>query len=502
VPIKTYIIHQNQVKIMISLLYVDDEPDLLALGRLFLERGGEFSVTTAGSAEEGLRDLSVRDFEAVISDYQMPDMDGIEFLKKVRLLHGNLPFILFTGRGREEVVIEAINHGVDFYLQKGGQPAAQFAELRHKLLVAIERRRTVDALRIENEKNRGLMDHASDAIFISDIATGMLIDANKKARETIGKSLDEIREMHFRNLQPPGLHEPWENIFDEVAKKGTRSLSIVVLGNGGRHIPMIVSSTVIDLGGKPCLMGIFHDISEIQMTQEALQLANKKLNLLADITRHDIRNKLTVMGGYLDLLNDRPTEPDYSMYVRKIKSTVKVIGDNIEFTKLYQNLGVASPDWQNVHDVFFRACTHIDIKKISVQSDTHELEIFADPLLERAFYNFVENSLQHGGNVSIIRISSKELPSGDVIVSIEDNGNGIPPFEKDTIFSKGYGRNTGLGLFLVQEILSITGISVRESGEYHTGARFDLRVPAGVHRHPRQNPAERCHILLPVTNNF
>jgi PAS domain S-box-containing protein len=486
---------------MISVLYIDDEPDLLALGKLFLERGREFSVTIAGSAHEGLQYLSRTSFDAIISDYQMPDMDGIEFLKEVRSLYGNIPFILFTGRGREEVVIEAINHGVDFYLQKGGPPAAQFAELNHKLLVAVERRQAVNALRIENEKNRGLMDHASDAIFIADAVTGMLTDANKKALETLGKSLDEIRVMHYRDLHPYELRGQFEKAYMKAAEEGAGSQAMVIIGNGGRHIPVIMSATTMDLGGKPSIMGIFHDISEIQMAQEALQLANKKLNLLADITRHDIRNKLTVMGGYIALVRDRPTEPEYSMYIKKIKSTVKVIGENIEFTKLYQNLGVTAPDWQNVHDVFFRACTHIDIKNISIQSDTRGLEIFADPLLERAFFNFVDNSLHHGGPVSTIRISVKESPSGETIITIEDNGMGVPPFDKANIFTKGFGKNTGLGLFLVQEILSITGITIRETGEYHKGARFELLLPQGGYRYPRNTQGDRCHILTSVLNN-
>jgi PAS domain S-box-containing protein len=486
---------------MIALLYVDDEPDLLDLGKLFLERGGEFSVTVSSSAHEGLEKLSATSFDAVISDYQMPDMDGLELLKQVRVQYGDLPFILFTGRGREEVVIEAINHGVDFYLQKGGDPRSQFAELRHKILIALERRRAVNALRSENEKNKNLMDHASDAIFITDVESGFFVDANKKAQEITGRSLEEIRSSGHLSLYPSEYHDQYRSAFEKITRVGSGSMTLVVLGASGKYIPMIVSSTCIELDGRSCLMGIFHDISEIQMTQESLQLANRKLNLLADITRHDIRNKLTVIGGYLDLVKDRPTEPDYSMYVKKILSTVKVIGENIEFTKLYQNLGMTNPTWQNVHDVFFRACTHIDIKKISIQSDTHDLEIFADPLLERAFYNFVENSLQHGGNVTLIRISATESQYGDVRIIIEDNGKGIPPFDKTSIFSKGFGRNTGLGLFLVQEILSITGISITENGEYHKGARFELKVPHGAYRYPRHVQGERCHILQGASHN-
>ena len=80
----------------------------------------------------------------------------------------------------------------------------------------------------------------------------------------------------------------------------------MVVDRNGHQIPALASGALIDLGGRQYVMGIYHDISEIQMTQDALRLANRSLNLLAEITRHDIRNKLTVMGGYLELVKDRP----------------------------------------------------------------------------------------------------------------------------------------------------------------------------------------------------
>ncbi len=115
----------------IRVLYVDDEPDLLTIGKLFLEESGDFTITTAPNAAEALMLLEQEKFDAIVSDYQMPEMDGIQFLVEVRTRFGPTPFILFTGRGREEVVIQAINSGADFYLQKGGDPGAQFAELSH-----------------------------------------------------------------------------------------------------------------------------------------------------------------------------------------------------------------------------------------------------------------------------------------------------------------------------------------------------------------------------------
>jgi CheY-like chemotaxis protein len=133
---------------MISLLYVDDEPDLLDLCKLFLEREGDFSVATVASAKEGLQILNKGTIDAIVSDYQMPGMDGIEFLKHVRTDFKEIPFILFTGKGREEVVIEAIENGADFYLQKGGDPRAQFSELSHKIRQAFRRKKAEEELRM------------------------------------------------------------------------------------------------------------------------------------------------------------------------------------------------------------------------------------------------------------------------------------------------------------------------------------------------------------------
>jgi len=126
----------------IRVLYVDDEPTLLELGKIFLENSGRFTVDTSTSAQESLNSPALLSYDVIVSDYQMPGMNGIAFLKDVRKRSTGLPFILFTGRGREEVVIEAINNGADFYLQKGGDPEAQFAELAHKMRQAVSRRKS------------------------------------------------------------------------------------------------------------------------------------------------------------------------------------------------------------------------------------------------------------------------------------------------------------------------------------------------------------------------
>ncbi|WFN34159.1 PocR ligand-binding domain-containing protein [Methanogenium sp. S4BF] len=147
-----------------SILYVDDEDALLEITKIFLERSGAFSVDTAGSASEALGLIQSHAYSAIVSDYEMPGMNGIEFLKAVRTYSPDLPFIIFTGRGREDVVIEALNSGASYYLQKGGNPKAQFAELIHKLNLAIEKQKTDEQLWLDEQRLEALVDFYEKSI--------------------------------------------------------------------------------------------------------------------------------------------------------------------------------------------------------------------------------------------------------------------------------------------------------------------------------------------------
>jgi len=109
-------------------------------------------------------------------------------------------------------------------------------------------------------------------------------------------------------------------------------------------------------------------------------------------------------------------------------------------------------------------------------------------MLEKVFSNLLDNSLRHGGHVTGIGVSAHESDQGLVVVW-EDNGVGIRAGEKERIFERGFGKHTGFGLFLVREILSLTGITIKETGKPGTGARFELLVPKGAYRFSA--PAEK-----------
>ena len=175
----------------IRVLYVDDEPDLLELGKMFLERSGDFSITTNDSATAALELLGTEQFNAIISDYHMPGMDGIQFLLEVRKRFGQVPFILFTGRGREEIVIKAINSGADLYLQKGGEISAQFAELAHKTRIVVERHATIAALKESEEKNRRIVETSHEGIWAMD-EDFVTTYVNERMAKMLGCNADEM----------------------------------------------------------------------------------------------------------------------------------------------------------------------------------------------------------------------------------------------------------------------------------------------------------------------
>lgn len=175
----------------IRILYVDDEPSLLEIGKLFLEDNGEFTVDTVTSAREALSRMKTERYDAIIADYQMPEMDGIQFLVEVRSHFGPVPFILFTGRGREEIVIAALNSGANFYIQKGGEPVSQFAELSHKIISAVNGRSAETALRESEERLRSFVGQALEGISIVD-EEGRIVEWNPAQEKITGMPRHEV----------------------------------------------------------------------------------------------------------------------------------------------------------------------------------------------------------------------------------------------------------------------------------------------------------------------
>jgi len=764
--------------VMISALYVDDDPSFLEIGKMFLEHSGMIQITTAISAKAALEIMQEQIFDVIISDYEMPGMNGIEFLKKIREKNAIIPFIIFTGRGREDVAIEALNSGASFYLQKDGNPAALFIELINMVNRAVqhahaafelekkneeltslneelaaseeELRRTIEQLALQSEQIREseeryrlVMEATSDGIwdwnlktneaFFSDWYYRMigyepgefegnyenwrsllhpddviraekeiqesltrkdkgfdiefrirtkngdyryihgrgkvvawdnegnpcrmvgshiditdrkrmesaLLDSEEKYRLLAEKSRDIIfmlrlpewkyeyispsvleitgytQEEFYRNpdllrrciaphsleyfekaykdllngiipetyefqiitksgelkwvsqrnspitdksgtitaLQgivtditerktseeivceamqkyetlfssvPTGiivtdengaiievnqhaariLHVSREELIDkgisrpewtifkndgtivsssqtypllELLKQGENiaGIEIGIQNPNGEIAWIMATASLLRLKGYGSVIS-FLDIGEQRRISQALTMVNKKLSLLTSITRHDVKNSLTALKGFLYLLAEEIDTKSEKELIDRIGSITGDIERKIVFTSTYQNIGAESPQWQNISHLV----DALNADGMKVVNELKGLEVFADQMLGMVFENLIQNSLMHGEKVSQILLSKRQ-EGQDLIILYEDDGIGIPNSEKENIFERGYGKNTGFGLFLIREILSITGLSIRETGKYGEGARFEILVPQGSYR--------------------
>ncbi|MGB8219699.1 MAG: PAS domain S-box protein [Methanoregula sp.] len=231
------------------------------------------------------------------------------------------------------------------------------------------------------------------------------------------------------------------------------------------------------------LIGSVHDITERKRAENALNQANRKLNLLSGITRHDITNQLTTLQGYLAILEMNRNDPNFKEYLQKAKTTAEHISATIKFTKEYESIGVNAPVWQDCRVLVDTAATQVPLDEVMMINDLPAgTEVFADPLVQKVFYNLIDNARRYGGSgMTKIRFFSSETGNG-LILSCEDNGDGITGEDKKRLFERGFGKNTGLGLFLSREILSITGITITENGVPGKGARFEIMVPEGAYR--------------------
>jgi len=231
-----------------------------------------------------------------------------------------------------------------------------------------------------------------------------------------------------------------------------------------------------DRGAVVGAIEVIRDVTDLKEAEEGIRAANKKLNLLSRITRHDILNELMIARGYLDLCRREGRDAPDDMLAR-VDRALHGIQHQIEFTRDYEGLGESPPVWQDPAPLIERCIGHEVQDGIRVAVDLPPVTIHADPMLGKVFCNLLRNAVQHAHGITGITIGGETREDGSLVIAVQDDGCGIPDEEKTRIFDPAYGRHRGHGLFLVREILDITGIGIRETGTAGEGARFELHIP-------------------------
>ncbi|UUX92435.1 PAS domain-containing protein [Methanoplanus endosymbiosus] len=361
----------------------------------------------------------------------------------------------------------------------------------------------------ESEKfNKDLINNLPDYIVIYDI-NGKVIYINPSGSKAIGYFRKDLVGRSLTDYIHPddrGLAKKMLNLRLSDSLKGEYEIRLI--SGSGDVIIVNIRGRLIEFDKKPAVMLVLNDITkrkelernlemkaeEFRLLSESKALANKKLNLLSNITRHDILNQITVLSAYEELVQEsvEMNDPDTALkYLNKASVATEKISGQIQFTKYYQDIGIDAPEWQNVSGVISEVNEKEFFPPGLVGIPDGSIEIFADRMLERVFYTLFDNSMRHGLNLTAINVRY-EFFEKELLIFIEDDGGGIPPEKKIKIFDVGYGSNTGFGLFLAREILELSGISIHENGVYGEGARFEILVPSGNWRFCRDEvPSEK-----------
>jgi PAS domain S-box-containing protein len=308
---------------------------------------------------------------------------------------------------------------------------------------------------------------------------GTILLANTALAAYLHKSPAELAGTPIRDHLPPEEYEQYRRQANEAIRK---KAAVQYEAEGGGKTYLLSHYPVLDAKGEVVQIGLLtFDISERKRLENALQKVTRKVALLNTVIFSDIQNRVFVQRGYQELLRKITTDPQVRDYLEKEEHAVKEIQASVQFAKQYNDMGANPPRWQKVHEVFLFAISHLDPGNLQRDFRLEGLEIYADPLLERVFFNLIENVLRHGDGATVIRAGYAMVDTG-LVITFEDNGRGIPTGEKERIFAKGKGTSGAVGLFLSREILSITGITIHETGEPGKGARFEILVPRGVFR--------------------
>jgi len=301
------------------------------------------------------------------------------------------------------------------------------------------------------------------SVFITDIQMpGM---SGYEVIEAIRKADEDIPIIILSSDLDPGKIEHYKKVF-ALSKQGDPKLIYDQI----RRLIYLLGSDVMK-------QTRIHDLEIINVKKR-----KEEMNSLLDhMNIHDIRNQISIQEGLLDFLLEQYKDVPYlSTYLTRILQASEQIHNTINSADNPQ-YRVSDPQWQNIVDIFQPAAIRAEQKGIVTYIDDHEVDILVDPFFDRIFSILVENSIMHGEKVTRISVSITKSLS-ELLLVYEDNGKGIPFEEKENIFIKGYGKNTGQGLFFVKSLLSMTDISIEETGKPGKGARFEFRIPLNQSR--------------------
>jgi PAS domain S-box-containing protein len=432
------------------------------------------------------------------------DATAMDLLKLARDGDEQLHFATFTINGHEEkfrmkmiplaldqggrglgLIFEQLPHLIETaedtglpILKESKEGAPEHAELQRRIA---EHRKVEKALVESEAKYRALVENITEVIFtLND--HDLITYVSPAIRNLTGYAPADLMGKRLQEFIYAEDTVPFERGLD-LARRGVAGpfeFRLMTLRSSVIWV-QVSGKSLSDKPGMSGFHGVIADIHERKRVEDALRHATRQIILLNSITRHDILNGIMSLRGSLELLKNEPFTEKQLHYIEQQEKTIAQIQHQINFTRYYQNIGVRPPKWKDIGERFSAAAATLPLGNVTIAADVKNIEVFSDDLIERVFTILIENTLEHGIKATTIRFFSQSQGKSLLLV-YEDDGVGIPREEKELVFEHTRGGRISYGLFFSREVLAITGLSMRETGEPGKGVRFEILVPDGLFR--------------------
>lgn len=313
-----------------------------------------------------------------------------------------------------------------------------------------------------------VIDNMRQGVMVID-RRGRVVDANPALLSILGSGEREVIDRRYEEA-----FSAWPEL-SEALREDAAPRSLTKAGPEGQRYYELRSCGIAQKGmpheGR---LIVLEDVSEKVAAERELGMAREKLEMMNAITRHDILNRVMVMRGYAVLLDDWAQEGKPRDYLSKIVQAADAAQKIIRFAKEYQEEKVHQFAWNSPGSMIARASESLDVP-VRMDTSLERLEVYSDPLLEKVFFNIVENAVRHGGEVTCVTAHA-EREEDHMSIFLEDDGMGIPREEKENIFAPRRG-NAGHGLFYSREMVKVMGFTISENGVPGRGARFEIQIP-------------------------
>lgn len=287
----------------LHILHVDDDASILSVSKTILETENKFEIDNATSVDEAFKKLETQNYDAIVSDYEMPQKSGLDFLKELREKNNRIPFILFIGEGREDVAVKALNLDADSYINKNGSSETVYHELAHAINKTVEQKKSAQLLATTDSKYRLLVEKSLQGIMIAKYTPLRIIFANASMGKMLGYSPEELTSISSSEIGELIYHEDRAIFFNRFRNRlegnqANNSYEFRGVRKDGSLVWLEAFATPIEYNGQPAVQAMFLDIDEHKKTEEILTKSEQRYRELANflpeiVFEADITGKIT-----------------------------------------------------------------------------------------------------------------------------------------------------------------------------------------------------------------